>query len=221
MNENKILSEETAKLLDQYFDAAANLYGIIPLRTLLRIYNSQNEPISEEAFVQFADSIYLDAKYYDIFSTDEILSDTPESEIKTMSKNLVAEYICLEDDFEEYFEIIELQSGKSYYIPDKKQLLKYADDCYFEKTLEFIGLRAFLRNQNNLTKKKADDMADDIQLAIALEKGNISYAINEAARLGLDLNNPNIRKEFSILCDDLCQHTRMHIHCGHTPAEIY
>lgn len=221
MSENKLLSEETAKLLDQYFDAATNLYGIIPLRTLLRIYNSQNEPISEEAFVQFADSIYLDTKFYDIFATDEIYSNTPESEIKTMSKNLVAEYICLEDNFDEYFEIIGLQRGKSYYVPDKKQLLKYADNFYFEKTLEFIGLRAFLRNQNNLTKEKADNLAEDIQMIIALESGNITYAINEAARLGLDFNNQSIRKEFSRLCNELSQNTRMHIHCGHTPSEIY
>lgn len=50
---SETLSKEATQLLYQYFDAAANLYGVIPLRTLLRIYNSQNEPISEDDFVKF------------------------------------------------------------------------------------------------------------------------------------------------------------------------
>ena len=57
---SETLSKGATQLLYQYFDAAANLYGVIPLRTLLRIYNSQNEPISEDDFVKFVESIYLD-----------------------------------------------------------------------------------------------------------------------------------------------------------------
>lgn len=43
----KELSEETKLLLERYFDAAANLYGIISLKKLLEIFNMQNEPIEE------------------------------------------------------------------------------------------------------------------------------------------------------------------------------
>lgn len=215
---SETLSKETTQLLYQYFDAAANLYGIIPLRTLLRIYNTQNEPISEEDFVKFVESIYLDMRCYSIFATDELFPNPPK--IKTIDKNLVAEYLCL-NSYDEYLDVIESQRGKQYYIPDKKQLLKYANDGYFEKTLEFISLRAFLRNLPNLDKEKADDLAEDIQLIISIEKGSLTPAIQRAAQYGLDFNNASIRSEFSSLCNDLCNHTRMHIHCGHTPAELY
>lgn len=215
---SETLSKETTQLLYQYFDSAANLYGVIPLRTILRIYNSQNEPISEEDFVKFVESIYLDIKHYSIFATDELFPNPPE--IKTIDKNLVAEYLCF-DDCDEYLDIIELQRGKSYYIPDKKQLLKYADDVYFEKTLEFISLRAFLRNLPNLEKERADILADDIQLIVSMEKGGFTPAIQRATQFGLDFDNASIRSEFSRLCNDLCNHTRMHMHCGHTPAELY
>ena len=127
---SETLSKEATQLLYQYFDAAANLYGVIPLRTLLRIYNSQNEPISEDDFVKFVESIYLDIKCYSIFATDELFPNPPK--IKTIDKNLVAENLCL-GNCDEYFDMIELQKGKPYYIPDKKQLLKYANDGYFEK----------------------------------------------------------------------------------------
>ncbi len=221
MNDNKTtetLSKETAQLLNKYFDAASNLYGIVPLRTLLRIYNSQNEPISEEAFVNFVESIYLDTKYYSIFATDELSPNPPK--IKTINKNLVAEYLCF-NDYEEYFEVSNLQIGKQYYIPDKKQFLKYVDDCYFEKTLEFISLRAFLRNLPNLEKEKADSLANDIEIIISMEKGSLTPAVQRAAQFGLDFDNASIRSEFSRLCNDLCNNTRMHIHCGHTPNELY
>ena len=42
------LTKETTELLERYFDAAANLYGIITPSKLLQIYNSQNDPITEE-----------------------------------------------------------------------------------------------------------------------------------------------------------------------------
>ena len=187
---SETLSKEATQLLYQYFDAAANLYGVIPLRTLLRIYNSQNEPISEDDFVKFVESIYLDIKCYSIFATDELFPNPPK--IKTIDKNLVAENLCL---------------GNC--------------DGYFEKTLEFISLRAFLRNLPNLEKEEADILADDIQLIISIEKGSLTLAIQRAAQFGLDFDNASIRSEFSKLCNDLCNHTRMNMHCGHTPAELY
>jgi len=39
----------------QYFAAAANLYGVIEIGKLLKIYNSQNEPVSEEDFLSFVE----------------------------------------------------------------------------------------------------------------------------------------------------------------------
>ena len=49
------LSKETQDLLYRYFAAAANLYGVIEIGKLLKIYNSQNEPVSEEDFLSFVE----------------------------------------------------------------------------------------------------------------------------------------------------------------------
>ena len=43
------LSDETKQILNCYFDAATNLYGIISLRKLLEIYNMQKK---SETFVE-------------------------------------------------------------------------------------------------------------------------------------------------------------------------
>lgn len=50
-NSECTLSKETQDLLYRYFAAAANLYGVIEIGKLLKIYNSQNEPVSEEDFL--------------------------------------------------------------------------------------------------------------------------------------------------------------------------
>ena len=49
------LSKETQDLLYRYFAAAANLYGVIEIGKLLKIYNSQNEPVSKEDFLSFVE----------------------------------------------------------------------------------------------------------------------------------------------------------------------
>lgn len=56
-NSECTLSKETQDLLYRYFAAAANLYGIIEIGKLLKIYNSQNEPLSKENFLSFVENM--------------------------------------------------------------------------------------------------------------------------------------------------------------------
>lgn len=99
------LSDEIKKLLNRYFDAAANLYGIISLKKLLEIYNMQNEPIEEKAFLEFVDTMDLSHKFFDIVSEDEFYDDVAET--LPIDRNLVAEYLLQDEDFEGYYHIKE------------------------------------------------------------------------------------------------------------------
>ena len=58
------LSKEIQDLLYRYFAAAANLYGVIEIGKLLKIYNSQNEPVSEEDFLSFVENMNFKGKYF-------------------------------------------------------------------------------------------------------------------------------------------------------------
>lgn len=53
--QNAHFTKETQDLLYRYFAVAANLYGVIEIGKLLKIYNSQNEPVSEEDFLSFVE----------------------------------------------------------------------------------------------------------------------------------------------------------------------
>ena len=57
------LSKETQDLLYRYFAAAANLYGVVEIGKLLKIYNSQNEPVSEEDFLSFVENMNFKGWY--------------------------------------------------------------------------------------------------------------------------------------------------------------
>lgn len=73
------LSKKTQDLLYRYFAAAANLYGVIEIGKLLKIYNSQNEPVSEEDFLSFVENMNFKGKYFCLFNQDDIYDDGSET----------------------------------------------------------------------------------------------------------------------------------------------
>ena len=218
MSSKEVLTEETKELLYKYFDAANQLYGIIPLYKLLKIFNSHNQPITEEQFLEFADNIDLSSKHYDIIGADEMYDNI--SDVKPINRELVAEYLYMVDD-DSYYELKEAQIGNTFYVPPKEKFLRYADELYFEKTLEFLSLRSFLRNLGYLSKEKADDIADEIQLISRINNDNdIEFMVDSAISMGVNLDNPSIREEFIILCMEVNANVRKHIYRGHTYKEI-
>lgn len=89
------MTEEVKNLLEDYMAAAANLYGIIPLWKFLEIYNSQNEPVTESEFREFVENLDTKDKYYDFIGQEDIDENAPETEM--MNKEIVAEYLYMED----------------------------------------------------------------------------------------------------------------------------
>lgn len=60
-----------------YFEAAARLYGVIPLRKLLEIYNRYNSPVSEALFLEFAEILRHDYRPYSILNCDALKQHEP------------------------------------------------------------------------------------------------------------------------------------------------
>ncbi|MBQ7522239.1 MAG: hypothetical protein IJU14_05090 [Clostridia bacterium] len=211
-----MLTEETKKLLEDYFLACSNLYGIIPLRSVLKIYNSQNEPITAEDFYDFVENFNFDDKFYGIIGHDEIFEDEEETPIT--NKTLAADYLL--EDFDDYLDMEDSQFRIPYYVPPKEKFLKYTDDFYFEKTLEYIELRAFLRDLPYLSKQRADAIAEDVVQSVAFGEDEIEFGISEAIRMGVDLEDDKVRKKFLELLKQLDKNVRKHAYCGHTKQEL-
>lgn len=164
------LSKGTKDLLYRYFAAAANLYGVIEIGKLLKIYNSQNEPVSDEDFLSFVENMNFKGKYFCVFNQDDIHDDG--SETPALEQEILAEYLYFfefDDDSLDKYEMLKYrQIGKKFCVLDKEQFLRYEDDCYFKKTPDFLEMRSFLRNETGLSKEDADDYANDIMICLQL-----------------------------------------------------
>ena len=70
------LKDTESRLLRKYFNAASNLYGIIPLGKLYEIISSQSRhPVSEDVFRAFSEIAKHESEGYCILGDVELYTD--------------------------------------------------------------------------------------------------------------------------------------------------
>lgn len=215
------LPEETEELLRTYFDAFANLYGIVPLYRAFRIIQKQNPDLAltEERFLAAAGQAAEEEHHYIIAGAEDIYEDVKEP-TPPMKREIISEYLYAVDDFESYGRLKREQEDKPFYIPEKDILLKYQDNLYFEETKEYLALGAFLRERLKL--KRADDVLDDLQMAAHMEDRDpqsVIWSVERLAGRGC-FSSPDQIDAFFKYYFDMCNHTRLHANRGFTPDEM-
>lgn len=200
----------------EYFDAAARLYGVIPLRKLLEIYNQQNEPISADIFLRFAEILRHESCPYSILNCDALKHHAPMND--PLDWEIVAQHVY-SDDIEDYYSFTELQADKPYYIPVKNEFLRYADEDYYPQTTHVRDMRKFL-NRVMDSREAADDILLELQdmISIDIDPDSIFRIVADD---GLDLKNEAEIEEFLSLFVELSNHTRKCTNRGNTPSVLY
>ncbi|WP_209300549.1 hypothetical protein [Lentibacillus salicampi] len=104
-------------MLVDYIIALTNLYGLVAKEKVVEIYNMQNDGNVGAADVD-----------------DEVNNYADE-----LTKNFVefhGDYFVNQAimEFEEFEQELAKRQGKPFYIPNQKELLRYKDDFYFERT---------------------------------------------------------------------------------------
>jgi hypothetical protein len=211
------IPQETIELLKAYFNAFANLYGIIPLEKAFEIFNKQNEPISEKAFAAFSEVVRHEKHSYHIMGADDLYSDVKKASLP-MEREIIQDSLLMYED--DYDKMKAAHRGKQYYIPSKRTLLKYADSCYFEKNQEFNALRDFLIYKMKLPVEKGEDLADELNLIASMAKDDIQEVFNTVDFFGAVFASTEQAKEFMRLYMEMSNNTRMQINRGHTPSEL-
>lgn len=219
------ISPEDERLLKQYIAAFCNLYGITPVYRAWRIIHKQNPDlaVSEEQFLAFLDNLNEDELFCIVVGEEEIYEGVEEP-TPPRKREIVAEYLYAVDDFESYEELKEKQADKPFYVPDKDELLKYADNDYglesIRTTREYQALHAFA--EETLKLKNVDGVLDDIQAMASIDGGLPVYIEDSVLRIGRLKKFPSekVEDEFYRLCEAMCNNVRMHAHRGHTPREI-
>lgn len=154
------LKDTESRLLRKYFNAASNLYGIIPLGKLYEIISSQSRrPMSEDVFRAFAEIAKHECEDYCILGDVDLYTDGRPTDLMDYE---VIDVTLIFDDPDDYLSLKQIQHGKPYYVPKRAEFLCYADPFYFEQSKEAAALRDFLVTGMSLEPGKADVLMVDI-----------------------------------------------------------
>lgn len=216
------LPDDTIRLLHDYFAAFGEFYHIISLRDAFGIIKRHNgDLISKETFIAFSEIVrHEDGHFYFILGADELYEDAPAAEI--MDREIVHESL-VDVDLEFYYDVSDAQRGKPLYIPEKEDLLKYADDAYFEHTPYTEALFDFFHDKMGMDSEEADDMVGEcvlcITCAIIPENDPIAEVLNDFERMKIKFTRLQQWEFLRLLCD-LANNTRLQCNRGYTPNEL-
>lgn len=209
------LSDPAFRLLRKYFSAMANLYGRISLKKAKEIIFEQNPTlVSEEAFLKFAQIAVHENEYYYIMSEGELFSDRPMGEF--LDKFIISDFLFIDEDLDLYIDIAESQNGKPYYIPQKAELLKYADIGYTEDTPEKAEFVNTLISDFGIDTDDVECIVENVRYTNS--KGDMEDIIELVEEHNLNISKKRMDKLTAVYTDFKNNSRKFH-NRGFTPIE--
>lgn len=198
---NAWLLTERQKTIDLFLRSCANLYGHITPRQFLLIYNRYNsDKLLKADLLRFSRKLNHQAKNYRIFS-DAIIN--------------------MREPIEVLADITMLQEGKKYYIPDREELLRWADDNYMPITPQSEKLRTDLLNKFHVSILSVGLLTRELFHSILIEEEPQAqmdifarYHVFEKSDLR------TVSEFFTHTFMDYINNTRRWANCGFTPIEM-
>ena len=189
-------------LVSRYIKALVELYGLVHKEKVVEIFNMQNWR-------------KIDVKYMDkILENENAKIYFQTIEVDFYGDYFVSSPILFAESFEE---ALEVRRDKPFYIPEKKELLKYEDEDYFEVTKEYEELLSFLKEKLG-DKDKAEYWAFQIQNSC--KSLRMLYNMPVTIFQELEFEDEKVDYEFKKLIADLAYNTRIKDHNGNTPIEM-
>lgn len=190
-------------LLD-YVISLTNLYGLVHKEKVAEVYNLQNK---EKINVNVIEMV--------MHSFSE---DLQKNFVEINGDYFVHETIMEFDDFDRQ---LRQCAGKPFYIPPQAELLKYRDDCYFEKDREYwVLLEHITKNLLNGDEKQGALITDDLQgyCQHGFSPGMMFDLFND---YGFSFKDEKQVNKTVQLVMNLANNTRIWENNGHTPHEIF
>ena len=212
------LTDRDFRLLRKYFNAAANLYGVIPVWRVLEIIQVQNpHHFTQSQLLEFVKIARHECEDYYILGEDELYTDGKATDLTHME---IIDVLLVQGSLEAYSDVRSMQRGKSYYVPQKEILLKYDDMLYCEPTEQAAALKAYIHRKFEGNPEAAEELFGKILLNardVAVSPFKMLDYVKEA---GLSFHGETDLNGFIQLYQDFHNNLRMQGNCGHTPAEI-
>lgn len=212
------LSKEQVDLIHTYMDAAARLYGLVPLAKLYEIYNQQNAPVDTVAFIRAASLIGRMDNDYEVLERRDMPTNTDKEILE--AGEVIADYLFVDDPESDIYDLRRQQKGKEYKVFPKAEFLKYADPDYYPVTPARTALLKYLRRRASSLSLSVESFCTAIQEIIVID-APMQEVINIVEAEGLVFNKYWDIGEFAALYKDLNNTTHKHANCGHTPNEMF
>ncbi|SFQ71921.1 SEC-C motif-containing protein [Psychrobacillus psychrotolerans] len=191
-------------LIVQYAIACGNLYGIIEFPKFLEIYNAQNKT---SLTLKELLAILKDSTYSKLINNGFVYTNNKEFIHEAL------EYELNPDNFRSEVK------GKPYFIPEKKELLRYVDDLYYEKTIHQRKLatmlkKDFIPNNTKVIKDEMDELVGELQNEVNFTEVVKAFLARFEFR---DIKQVN---EYMQVVMKIANTTRLWENRGHTPDEL-
>lgn len=212
------LKDTASRLLRKYFNAMANLYGIIPLHKAKEILFSLSPSlVTEKEFLAFAEIARHECEDYYILGDDELYTDGKPT---TLLNREIIDVSLIKDNLDLYIETKINQQGKPYYIPTRKQLLEYDDPFYCEKTPEKTALCRFLKERFHLGETEESAVFLELLYGVRSVSVSVNDVFNRLNDMGLSFEKDSDIQAFASLYQKFHNTTRMPCNRGYTPDEL-
>lgn len=190
--------------LREYIISLTNLYGMVHKDVVLEIFNSQNK---EKINLSDVEGLLKELR--------ENLEGAP---VYPFDDYFVKEEIIENDEFDC---LLDRKAGKPFYVPEKKELLKYMDDLYFEKTNEYKALlkytsKHFFKGEEEKAEWLCEDIYDICHAGPDLK--NLLETYNERVGGFKDMAQA---EEILRLMVELSNNVRRWENNSHTSLEIF
>lgn len=212
------LKDTTSRLLRKYFNAMANLYGIIPLKKAYEIISEQNPTlVTEQEFLAFAEIAQHEVEDYYILGAEEIY--TNRAPVEPIRREII-DTLLVEGNMVQYAQTKEIQRGKPYYIPGKKELLLYDDALYCEETPATAAMKKFLTTGLRLKDQNSEEVFNGLLYNARCVGAGFQDLMNHLEKLGIRFRSARNVQKFAELYQEFHNNTRMQCNRGYTPNEM-
>lgn len=212
------LKKSTIQEIQQYFDAASRLYGIITLDQLYDIYIRQNAIISKEYFLMVVAMAAQEEHQYVIKQCGALTQTNIDQDLASLE--IAAEYLFYMEDTRDYDRLKRKQGTTEYKVLPKKEFLRYADVYGHPSTKQHQELLAFLKKKEKDITESAAHMCHAIQNFLMLDVPFMDI-LHIMEPYGLHIDRKTELLPFENMIKELEQCTPKHIYRGHTPEEMF
>jgi len=190
------------QIVHKYISAMLNLYGVFTKEVVIEIFNKQNKEALDPEELEFILGVYLSRQQAFHVTSDFIIDNYFD-----------------EDNYEEIGELLEYSREIPYFIPEKKELLNYADTLYCEKTPQLKALEKVICKEMDIDPEEARELGEEIQMLCCMEY-SMQDIIFEFERRRIFFKSMEQYGRMAKAIEDVYINSRTWFNKGHTHTEM-